>query len=124
MSGVNVKFALTGTSAKFSERSYRLYKVGFASANIVCAFAIIYMIHMNYMIYVNDAQLSGGTAIMSIATLLNLACTMPFYRAMNRDSKAGPAAEYISYLPMVNQGLYLVLCLLFFYNGYLRYGNA
>jgi hypothetical protein len=124
MAGINVKFALSGTSAQFSEKSYRLYKVGFTSAIIVCALTIIYMIYMNYIIYVNDAQLSGGTAIMSIATILNLAFTMPFYRAVNRDSKAGPAVDYISYLPVVNQGLFIVLCLLFFYNGYLRYGNV
>jgi hypothetical protein len=124
MAGINVKFALSGTSAQFSEKSYRLYKVGFTSAIIVCALTIIYMISMNYIIYVNDAQLSGGTAIMSIATILNLAFTMPFYRAVNRDSKAGPAVDYISYLPVVNQGLFIVLCLLFFYNGYLRYGNV
>jgi hypothetical protein len=124
MAGINVKFALSGTSAQFSEKSYRLYKIGFTSGNIVCAFAIIYMIYMIYMIYVNDAQLSGGTPIMSIAVILNIAFTMPFYRAMSRDSKAGPAVEYISYLPVVNQGLYTVLFLLVLYNGYLRYGNA
>jgi hypothetical protein len=121
MSVINVKFARLGTSFQFSEKSYRLYKVRFTSAIIVCAFTIIYMI---YMIYVNEAQLGGGAAIMSITTILNLAFTMPVYLAMNRDSEAGPAVEHISYLAVINYGLYLVLCLLFFYNGYLRYGNA
>jgi len=82
------------------------------------------MIYMNYIIYVSGPQLSGGTPIVGITIILNVAFTMPFYRAMSRDSKAGPAVEYISYLPVVNQGLLTVLFLLVLYNGYLRYGNA
>lgn len=120
MTRINVKLALVGTIFQFSEKSYRLYKVGFTSAIIACAFIIIYMI---YVIYMNDAQLSGG-AIVGIVMILNLACAMPVYMVMNRGSKAGPAVEYISYLPLVHSGLYLVICLLIFYNGYLLYGNA
>jgi hypothetical protein len=121
MSGINVKFALTGITSQFSEKSYRLYKVGFTSANIVCAFAITYMI---YMIYVNDAQLSGGPAIVGITFILNVAFTMPFYRNMYRDSKAEPTVDYISYLPVVNRVLVTVLFPLVLYDGYLRYGNV
>ena len=124
MAGINVKFALSGTSAQFSEKSYRLYKVGFTSANIVCAFAIIYTIYLIYMIYVNNVQLSGGPAIVGITFILNVAFTMPFYRAVNRDSKAGPAVDYISYLPVVNRVLVTVLFPLVLYDGYLRYGNV
>ena len=124
MSVINVKFALLGTSFQFSEKSYRLYKVRFTSAIIVCAFTIIYMIYMIYMIYVNDAQLSGGPAIVGITLILNVAFTMPFYRTMYRNSKAGPAVDYISYLPVVNRVLVTVLLPLVLYDGYLRYGNV
>jgi hypothetical protein len=124
MSGINVKFALTGRTSQFSEKSYRLYKVGFTSANIASAFAIIYMIYMIYMIYVNDAQLSGGPAIVGITLILNVAFTMPFYRTMFRDSKAEPTVDYISYLPVVNRVLITVLFPLVLYDAYLRYGNV
>jgi hypothetical protein len=124
MSGINVKFALTAITSQFSEKSYRLYKIGFTSANIVCAFAIIYMIYMNYMNYVNDSQLSGRTPIVGITLILNFAFTMPFYRTMYRKSKAGPTVDYISYLPVVNRVLVTVLFPLVLYDGYLRYGNV
>jgi hypothetical protein len=124
MSGINVKFARTGIVSQFSENSYRLYKAGFTSANIVCAFGIIYMIYVNYINYVNDSQLGSSPLIVSITILLNLAFTMPFYRTMYRDSKAGPAVDYISYLPVVNRVLVTVLFPLVLYDGYLRYGNV
>jgi len=120
MNRIKVKLALVGTIFQFSEKSYSLYKVGFTSAIIACAFIII---HMIYVIYVTDAQLSSS-AIVGIVMVLNLTGAMPVYLSMNRDSKAEPSVEYISYLPAVHLGLLIVICLLIFYNGYLLYGNV
>jgi drug/metabolite transporter (DMT)-like permease len=120
MTSINVKLALVGTVFQFSEKSYSFYKVGFTSAIIACAFITL---HMIYVIYVTDAQLSNS-AIVGIVMIINLTGAMPVYLAMNRDSKAEPSVEYMSYLPAVHLGLLLVICLLMFYNGYLRYGNA
>jgi hypothetical protein len=117
MTSINVKLALVGTIFQFSEKSYRRYKIGFTSAIIVCVVAIL------ALVFTNSTQLSSG-AIPGIAVFLNAVCSVPAYLAMNRDAKAGPTVEYISYLPVVHFGFLLVLCLLIFYNIYLRYGFA
>jgi hypothetical protein len=117
MTNINVKLALVGTTFQFSEKSYRLYKVGFTSAIIVCVVAIL------ALAFTNSAQLSSG-AIPGIAIFLNAVCSVPAYLAMNRDSKVGPTVEYISYLPVVHFLSLLVLCLHIFYNIYLQYGIA
>jgi len=113
---ISVRLALVGTILLFSEKSYRLYRIGYMCGIIVCAISI------PAMIYMNNARLSlGGTyslLLISQSVMLILVSLI-----MKRDFQA-KAAEYVSYLPVIHLGLLVGLSLLYFYNGYLRYGIA
>ncbi|MFT4719265.1 MAG: YGL010W-like membrane protein [Candidatus Azotimanducaceae bacterium] len=117
MTEITVKLAVVGTVFCSPKRTYSFYRMGYTSAIIVCFVAIL------ALIFTSSTQLSH-VAIMSIAGCSNLALTIPVSMRMTRVYSANDAPDHVTYLPLIHFCIFLGLCLLFFYNGYLLYGNA